>query len=248
LAGNNHAAGGEAGILVTGDREIRNRAVRLKCFGETVDVDDTYTLEHETMGWNYRISLLAAAMASQQLFCVDDFSAQRREGAAVLDRTLTALPGFSPPVVPDGVQHVFHMYRFRFDPAAAGLSIDLDQAREGLKQVFAAEGLPLVEFQNVPLPGHALLQQRVGYGRGCPWTCHGRGDVSYDIHDYPGALDAIRSSLVIGPPTQATVANPGAVARYAECFEKVAANLRAFERFAAELDPGAPWDAPARLF
>jgi dTDP-4-amino-4,6-dideoxygalactose transaminase len=248
MAGKNLAAGGEAGILVTGDCEIRNRAAALKCFGEVVDVDGNYSLLHETMGWNYRISLLAAVMASQQLFRLDEFNAARREGAATLSRTLAELPGFCPPVVPQGSEHVYHMYRFRFDPEAAGLSIDSDQAREALKQIFAAEGLPLVEFQNMPLPGHALLQRTVGYGHGCPWTCHGYGDLTYDIQDYPGALKAIRSSLVVGAPTQATVANPHAVAKYAECFQKVAANLRAFERFAADLDAGAPWDGPARLF
>lgn len=248
MAGKNLAAGGEAGILVTGDREVRNRGAALKCFAEVVDENDGYSVVHETMGWNYRISLLAAVMASQQLFSLDDYSAQRRQGAATLSRTLAELPGFGPPDVPDDVEHVYHMYRFRFDPGEADLSIDADQAREALKRVFAAEGLPLVEFQNVPLPGHALLQRTVGYGHGAPWTSHGRGDLRYDIHDYPGALDAIRNSLVVGPPTQATVANPQAIALYAQCFQKVAANLRAFERFAADLDAGAPWDSPARLF
>jgi dTDP-4-amino-4,6-dideoxygalactose transaminase len=248
MAGKNLAAGGEGGIVVTGDREVRNRAAALKCFGESVDVDDTYSVIHDTMGWNYRISLLSAAMASQQLFSLDELNDARRRGAAALDETLTGLPGFSPPVASPDVRHVYHMYRFRFDPAAAGLDITIDQAREGLKQAFAAEGLPLVEFQNQPLPGHALLQRRVGYGRGCPWTCQGRDDVRYDIQDHPGALAAIRSSLVVGMPAQATVANPLAVDCYRECFEKVAANLRAFERFAGELEAGPPWERSARLF
>lgn len=248
MAGKNLAAGGEAGLLVTNDRAVRNRAASLKCFGEAVDVDGSYSLVHETMGWNYRINLLAAVMASQQLFRLDEFNAARREGADTLTRVLAELPGFSPPAAPEGSEHVYHMYRFRFDPEAAGLSIDQDQAREALKQVFAAEGLPLVEFQNVPLPGHALLQRKVGYGHGCPWTCHGHGEFMYDIQDHPGALRAIRGSLVVGAPTQATVANPHAVAKYTECFQKVAANLRAFERFAADLDAAAPWESPPRLF
>lgn len=248
MAGKNLAAGGEAGVLVTSDRQIRNRAASLKCFAEGIDADGSYSLMHETAGWNYRISLLAAVMASQQLFRLDEFSAARREGAAALDRALAGLPGFSPPVVPEGSEHVYHMYRFRFDPESAGLSVSTDQAREALKRVFAAEGLPLVEFQNVPLPGHALLQRAVGTGHGCPWTCHGYADLTYDIQDYPGALKAIQGSLVVGAPTQATVANPYAVAKYAECFLKVSENLRAFERFAADLEAGAPWESPARLF
>jgi len=248
MAGKNLAAGGEAGILVTGDRAVRNQAALLKCFGETIDAEGAYSLSHTTMGWNYRISLLAAVMASQQLYHLDEFNAARRQGAQALSRALAPLPGFSPPVTPEGSEHVYHMYRFRFDPEAAGLSISVDQGREALKRVFAAEGLPLVEFQNMPLPGHPLLQRTVGQGHHCPWDCHGYDDLRYDIQDYPGALKAIRGSLVVGAPTQATVANPHAVGKYVECFEKVSANLRAFERFAADLDADVPWHAPARLF
>jgi hypothetical protein len=140
------------------------------------------------------------------------------------------------------------MYRFRFDPDRANLSITPDQAREALKQVFAAEGLPVVEFQNAPLASHALLQRKVGFGNGCPWTCHGRGDMIYRAEDYPGALDAIRCSLVIGMPAQATVANPEAVDAYLRAFDKLEHNLRAFERFAQALPSAPPWRQPARLF
>jgi hypothetical protein len=140
------------------------------------------------------------------------------------------------------------MYRFGIDPAAAGLAISLDQAREGLRQVFWAEGLPLVEFQNTPLPGHALLQRRVGYGHGCPWSCQGRpGDVQ-PIEDYPGALEAIRGSLVIGFPARAVLANAEVTDQYVRCFDKVRQNLRSFERFAAALPAKPPWAEPARVF
>jgi hypothetical protein len=140
------------------------------------------------------------------------------------------------------------MYRFRFDPAAAGLDVTADQLRAALSQIFWAEGLPVFEFQNMPLPGHPLLQNKSAYGRGCPWSCHGRDDVRYDIHDYPDALDAIRHSLVLGYPSQAALANPAVVDRYVRCFEKIAANLHDVQRRARALPSVAPWDAPARLF
>jgi perosamine synthetase len=248
MAGKNLPSGGEAGILVTDDRELRNRAATLKCFGEAVGADYSRSLLHETAGWNYRINLLSMVMASQQLFRLDAYNDRRISSASVLNETLARIPGFGGPSCPPGARHVYHMYRFRFDPAAAGLSISVDQAREALKQVFLAEGLPLVEFQNVPLPGHPLMQRKVGYGNGCPWSCHHRDDLVYRIEDYPGALEAIRNSLVIGLPAQAPLVNEEVVSHYVRCFEKVGANLRSFERFASAISAEPPWKQPARLF
>ncbi|WP_163163680.1 hypothetical protein, partial [Bradyrhizobium uaiense] len=39
-------------------------------------------------------------------------------------------------------------------------------------------------------------------------------DLSYHIDDYPGALEAIRCSLVVGYPAQAVLANPEVVDAY----------------------------------
>jgi dTDP-4-amino-4,6-dideoxygalactose transaminase len=248
MAGKNLASAGEGGVMVTNDRELHNRAAAVKCFGEAVDAGGGHSLIHGTLGYNYRINLLSALMVGQQLFRLDDHTAARRDNARRLGAVLEALPGFHPPREPEGAQHAYHMYRFRIDPAAAGLSITADQAREGLRQVFWGEGLPLVEFQNQPLPGHDLFQGRVGYGRGCPWSCVGRPRPDYRIEAFPGALAAIRDSLVIGLPAQATIADAGAVDAYIRCFHKVHANLGDFERFAAGLPSTAPWQQPARLF
>lgn len=248
MAGKNLPAAGEGGVVVTNDREARNRAATLKCFGETVEPDGSYKMLHETLGYNYRISILSLAFASQQLFRVDEFNDARIASAAKLDAALNEVPGFIPPRVPDGSRHVYHMYRFRFDPLLAGLNVATDQAREALKKVFWAEGLPLVEFQNVPLPGHALMQRKVGYGHGCPWSCSGRDDIEYRVEDYPAALDIIRHSLIVGYPAQAALANPELIDNYVRCFRKVGENLGAFGRFAAGLPSNPPWAEPARIF
>lgn len=248
MAGKNLPSGGEGGVVVSNDREVRNRAASLKCFGEFVDVDGRHHLTHATLGYNYRINILSMQMVSQQIFHVDRFNDVRIASARRLDACLREIPGFSPPAVRDGSRHVYHMYRFRFDPATAGLSVSADQAREALKRIFAAEGLPLVEFQNMPLPGHALLQRTVGDGSGCPWSCHGRDDIAYRIEHYPNSLDVIRHSLVIGMPAQATLANPSVIDAYLRAFEKVSRNLHALERCAAALPSTPAWSQPARLF
>jgi dTDP-4-amino-4,6-dideoxygalactose transaminase len=248
MAGKNLPSAGEAGVLVTNDRAIRNRAANVKAFSEEVTADGSYRLINATMGWNYRINLLSAAMVSRQLFHLDAYTRQRQESARRLDDAMAEMRGFTPPQVPPDREHCYHMYRFKFDPAEAGLAISIDQAHAALKQVFFAEGLHLVEFQNQPLAGHPLIQGRIGYGRGCPWTCQGRTDTSYRIEDYPGALTAIRDSLVVGMPSHAVLANPEVVDAYIAVFRKLARNLRVFERFAAALPDAPPWAAEPRMF
>lgn len=248
MAGKNLASAGEGGVLVTNHLAVRNRAATLKCFGESLDPEGAFTLLHGTLGYNYRINLLSAALVSQQLFRLEEFTEARQLGAELLSKTVAQTPGFHPPSITAGATHCYHMYRFRFDPDEAGFAIGVDQMREALKRVFWEEGLPLVEFQNQPLPGHDLLQRKVGPGRGCPWTCHGRGELTYRIEDYPGALAAIRNSLVVGYPSQGALANPDAVTAYARVFDKLGRNPRAFERFARQVPAAAPWDEPARLF
>jgi len=248
MSGKNLPSLGEAGILVSNSREIRNRAATLKAFGQEIMPDGSHRLIDATMGWNYRINLLAAVMVSRQLFHLQTYTNLRRQSAERLNDALARIPGFQAPASPPESEHCYHMYRFRFDPQTCGLSISIDQGHEALKQVFWAEGMPLVEFQNQPLPGHDLLRGKVGYGRGCPWRCHGLEGLAYRIEDFPGALDAIRSSLVIGFPAQAVLANPEVVDAYLAVFSKIERNLRVFERFAQDLPSSPPWTAPARMF
>jgi dTDP-4-amino-4,6-dideoxygalactose transaminase len=248
MAGKNLPSGGEGGVVVTSDRSTRNRAAQLKCFGEEIDEHGAYNLLHETFGYNYRIGGVSLAVASQQLYRLDQFNDMRIASAARLDGALHQIPGFHGPSSPPGRRHVYHMYRFHFDPVDAGLNLTMDQMREALKQIFWSEGLPVVEFQNAPLAAHALLQRRVGYGGGCPWSCHGRGDLKYEIEDYPGALEAIRRSLVIGFPAQAPLANGDAVDCYVRCIEKIGKNLHVLERVGRALPSEPPWAHRARIF
>jgi hypothetical protein len=121
--------------------------------------------------------------------------------------------------------------------------------REGMRLALCAEGLQVVEFQNAPLPEHALFSGKFGYGRNCPWHCNPGGRPEYRIHDFPGALTAIRRSLVIGAPSQAVLCSPDLVDAYLVGFAKLAARFDEFMAFARSLpEDNPPWAKPPRLF
>ncbi|MFO7833492.1 MAG: DegT/DnrJ/EryC1/StrS family aminotransferase [Halohasta sp.] len=104
---------GEGGMVVTDDEAVADRAARWVNHGRT----DTY--EHATVGHNYRLTSLAAAIGLAQLNKLDDFTAARRSTAARLTETLADVDGIVPPTEPEGFRHVYHQYTVRADDRAA---------------------------------------------------------------------------------------------------------------------------------
>jgi hypothetical protein len=160
------------------------------------------------------------------------------------------IPGLVPPRVPEGRTHVYHHFRFRVDPETAGLDIPAGRLRKALQDLMEAEGVPLIEYQNRPIPGQLLFQQRVGYGKGCPWSCgHTSREVPYRVEDYPQTLDVIRSSLLVGHRLcMASFLERANLDLYLAAFHKVFAHRDELVDYARGLDYQEPWEQAARLW
>lgn len=252
MAGKNLATAGEGGLLTTSDPELRNRADSVKMFGERLGPDGSRDYNARTMGWNYRLSSVLAAYARGQLSRLDSYTAEVQHGAQTLAKVLADLPGVRPPVVPAGRTHVYHHFRVRFDPREIGLDVPAGVFRKAVHDALTAEGVPVMEYQNRPLPGQMLFAERLGYGQGCPWTC-GRTEScrTYRPEDYPATLDVIRSTLVVGKRLcMATFRDPHNVQRYADGFTKVFTNLDELARYATGIADGyaEPWEQFDRLW
>ncbi|MEN3357020.1 MAG: hypothetical protein V7637_1002 [Mycobacteriales bacterium] len=250
MAGKNLATAGEGGLLTTDDPALRNRADAVKMFGERVGPDGQRDYNAHTVGFNYRLSSILAAFARSQLHRLDQYTKQVREGAERLAEVLAELPGVLPPLVPPGRTHVYHHFRVRLDPQAAGLDLPVGLFRQVVSDALAAEGVPVSSYQTRPLPGQTLFGQRVGYGRGCPWTCgHTSREVSYRAADYPATLAVIRGTLLVGSRLcMASLRDPVAVDRYAAAFQKVLAHKDELVRYARSIDYADPWEQESRLW
>jgi perosamine synthetase len=251
MAGKNLATAGEGGLLTTSDPELRNRADSLKMFGEKVGADGARDYNARTMGWNYRLSSVLAAYARGQLSRLDRYTDEVQLGAETLAKVLADLPGVKPPVVPAGRTHVYHHFRVRFDPQEVGLDLSDGVFRKAIHDALTAEGVPVMEYQNRPLPGQMLFAERMGYGQGCPWTCGKQESCrTYQQEDYPATLDVIRSTLVVGKRLcMATFREPYNVQRYVDGFTKVFTNLDQVASYAASLgDYAEPWQQFDRLW
>lgn len=100
---------GEGGMIVTGDPEVAARSRVLVNVGQTSGEEYMY----ETIGYNYRMTNIAAALGLGQLPRLDTWNQVRRHHAARFTDAFAALDWLMPPVEPAGYFHVYNQYTIR---------------------------------------------------------------------------------------------------------------------------------------
>lgn len=144
---------GEGGMLVTNDATVAASARRFRHHGQ----GERY--EYLSLGYNYRMTDLSAAIGRAQLARLGSIGERRRANAAFYDAALAGVPGITTPFVPDGVQHAYHQYSILIDPAATSNGADRDAVRTELTQRHVGSGI----YYPTPLHLHPLFA-RLGYG------------------------------------------------------------------------------------
>jgi dTDP-4-amino-4,6-dideoxygalactose transaminase len=98
---------GEGGMVVTDDEAVADRAARYVNHGRT----DSYA--HATVGHNFRLTSIGAAIGLAQLEKLPDYTAARRTTADRLTEALGPVDGIETPTEPKGFTHVYHQYTVR---------------------------------------------------------------------------------------------------------------------------------------
>lgn len=134
---------GEGGMVTTDDPELAQRLRRLRSHGES----ERY--QTSELGFNYRLTDIAAAIALAQLQRLPEFTERRRANAAHLSQ---GLRGVSPPPPPaDPRAHVWHLYTVR-----------VEDGREALAARLREQGIEAGIYYPTPLPDQPLYR-RLGY-------------------------------------------------------------------------------------
>lgn len=100
---------GEGGMITTNDDDLAEKCRLLREHGQT----DKYY--HPSLGLNYRMTDVEAAIGIKQLEKLDEFLKQRRENADYLTENLSKIEGIIPPQVEDGAKHSYHQYTILLD-------------------------------------------------------------------------------------------------------------------------------------
>ncbi len=140
---------GEGGMITTHDDGIAARGRLLRSQGETT----RYVTEE--LGYNYRMTEMAAALGSVQLEKLDGRNEARRANAARLNELLSSAAGIVLPTEAAGRRHVWHQYTIR---VRAG-----SDARDALQTALLGRGVETAAFYPAPIHRQPLYR-RLGYG------------------------------------------------------------------------------------
>ncbi len=189
---------GEGGLFVTDKKEYWLRADMVRMFGEQVRENERRSYVAHTLGWNYRMPELTAAIARAQLERLDEVNENARRNAEVLNTILEGIEGVESPFCPPDRTHIYHKYRVRLRPEVLGIKEKDTVFRDKVLLALQAEGVPAVLWQTFPLPANPLFQKREGFGKGFPWSFPGARKIDYDPAQYPETIKLLNSSIVIG--------------------------------------------------
>jgi dTDP-4-amino-4,6-dideoxygalactose transaminase len=153
---------GEGGVCVTGDPKLRDRLALIRNHAEAVAEQAGAEPLTNLIGFNFRLTEIAAAMALEQLKKLDRFNRVRWELVQRLNREISRFPFLVPPPSPEGAAYT--LYPLRFLPEAAGTS------RGEFVRLLQKEGVLFEEGYVRPLYLQPLYQRRQAFKHGYPFT------------------------------------------------------------------------------
>lgn len=214
-----HIHCGEGSVVVTDDPALAEKLQLIRNHAEAVlqqkpggggDLNNM-------LGFNYRMTEIEAAIASEQLKKLDGLLGSRVERANQLTELLSNTRGISTPVVRAGCVHSYYAYALRYDAAVVGVP------RSQFAEALRAEGIPIAEGYVAPIYLQPLYQERKLYGgTGSPWNdpAH-KGSVSYERGICPVTERMHFEELIYTGALHGQL-SPADIEDFGEAFHKVA--------------------------
>jgi len=166
---------GEGGMVTTNDSELAERCRML------VNHGSRKRYHHEILGYNFRMTDIAAAIGRVQLRRLEEGNAQRRAHASFYFRELSGIEGLELPFIPRDALPAFHQY-----------TVKVREKRDELLQFLRTRGVGCEVYYPVPLHRQAFLQS-YGYGTFPVAESLSREVLSIPVHPglSPGDLEEV---------------------------------------------------------
>ncbi|MBK9779881.1 MAG: DegT/DnrJ/EryC1/StrS family aminotransferase [Anaerolineales bacterium] len=142
----------EGGMITTNDPQVAERARLIRNHGSP----KRYL--HDTLGFNFRMTDIQAAIGLVQLSKVDEWNRKRQENARFLTERFSKINGVKPPMVREGCEHVFHQY-----------TICVDKGRDKLVEGLNGAGIAAGVYYPIPIHQQPLYTN-MGYQDVMPVT------------------------------------------------------------------------------
>ena len=101
----------EGGMITTDDEELAEKARSFRAHGSSV------RYHHDTIGYNFRMTDVSAAIGLAQLEKINEFNEKRILNASYLNEGLSDVEGVIIPYCAYDSKHVYHQYTIRVDKA-----------------------------------------------------------------------------------------------------------------------------------
>ena len=166
--------------------------------------------------------MFSQAFIRSQLKRLDQNNSLRIRNCNFLTEHLSQIRGLKTPYVPNECEPVYYNYVVGFKPEEIDLNVSPRTLRDKVQEAMKAEGISMGLWQRLPVPKQEVFQNRIGYGKGCPWKCHD-SIIEYKKDDYPKTVEFIDSHSYIfdvSPPNDLEL-----MGMYVEAFQKVMGNL-----------------------
>jgi perosamine synthetase len=166
---------GEGGAVATNDDEIARRARLIRNHGQ----ERRYY--HIMLGYNYRMTSIAAAIGRVQLRKLDSMNEARRKNAAQLTGIISRLNGLVPPVEKNWAYHVYHQYVVR-------VTGECKYTRDELKTLVEEKGIGTGVHYPLIIPDQPLYKELgIDCPKGCPEASQAARQVlSLPVHPLVG--------------------------------------------------------------
>ncbi len=132
---------GEGGAILTDNAEIAEKCKLIRSHG----MRNRY--EYLMLGYNFRMTDIAAAIGIEQLKKLDGFTAKRRANAKVLTELLSSVKEIELPFESPGFEHVYHQYTIKVRGGK----------RDGLKQHLEKNSIGCGVYYPTPLHSLSLF-------------------------------------------------------------------------------------------
>jgi len=189
MSGKHSTAGGQGGMVLTGDEETYWNAKRFADRGKPFGSTETTNL---FLGMNYRMTELEAAIGRVQLRKLPDIVERRRKAVDCLREHMRGLQAIGLGKVIEGVKPAYWFVFLRVYPER------LRVAKEQVAKALQAEGMPVGAENSALVPDQLWIRERQTYGSSrCPWVCPYYGKaISYE-EAVPNARQAIANHMVL---------------------------------------------------